>query len=303
MNLKSLLEKEVQNDLYRVEPDTIARLNPLFTGQTRPILLNFLQELCFGVGYQRETFYLAMHYMDWALTLTPIKLEDAQLLSITCLSLACKIEEIQLCSTKSFSRYTKNHCSEERIVQMERRLTNLFKFRLAPTTLYFWQQYFCMEWDSLVEATLQSEASSFVRFKFMDTTAEREGAILSAIHPFPCFNQSEPNRWREVTQVLDLISLDMEYARFPKLRLILALTICALLKSHDMLNIPPGKVNKSRLTNVNLALQRAFATLDEYPLKAKILDYCTTILEPRLGPISAFEEPFFGLNEEIKFVA
>ena len=93
-----------------------------------------------------------MHYLDWALTLTPIKLEDAQLLAITCLSLACKIEEIQLSSTKSFSRYTKNHCSEERIVQMERRLTNLFKFRLSPTTLYFWQQYFCMEWDSLVEA-------------------------------------------------------------------------------------------------------------------------------------------------------
>ena len=97
----------------------------------------------------------------------------------------------------------------------------------------------------------------------MDTTAEREGAILSQIHPFPCFNQSEPNRWREVMQVLDLISLDVEYARFPKLRLILALTICALLKSHDLLSIPPGKVNKSRLTNVNLALQRAFTMLDE----------------------------------------
>jgi hypothetical protein len=74
------------------------------------------------------------------------------------------------------------------------------------------------------------------RFKFLDTPGAREYPVLDEVtHQFSGFFQTEPNLFRKVTQALDLITLDLDYARFKKVRLSLAVLLIGLLISYNVL--------------------------------------------------------------------
>lgn len=65
------------------------------------------------MGFQRQTYYLAQTYIDMALTRTPQKLRELQLLGITALYMSMKVEEVELKSCGKFSEYTRKDFSQE----------------------------------------------------------------------------------------------------------------------------------------------------------------------------------------------
>lgn len=77
------------------------------------------------------------------------------------------------------------------------------------------------------------------RFKFDDFEEPRCGEVLNQItHPFVCFSQERPNRYRQVTQVIDLLTFDLRLAQFTPQRLCLAVVVVSLLISYDFLILP-----------------------------------------------------------------
>lgn len=82
-----------------------------------------------------------------------------------------------------------------------------FSWRMNPDTLYFWLDTYCSQWDDFCIRYCQSY-ELIKRFKFVDDCDEEQ--VLNQITaPFACFSQNEPNRFREVVQVIDLVSMDL----------------------------------------------------------------------------------------------
>ena len=86
-----------------------------------------------------------------------------------------------------------------------------FCWRMNPVTLYFWLSSLCNVWDTYLSQS--SHQHLFKKFKSNNDVSDC--VILDwQTHPFVCFSWRQPNMWRVVLQVLDLISMDLEYAYF-----------------------------------------------------------------------------------------
>ncbi|KAK4828203.1 hypothetical protein QYF61_024637 [Mycteria americana] len=86
----------------------------------RSILLDWLLEVCEVYALHRETFYLAQDFFDrFMLTQKNINKSMLQLIGITSLFIASKLEEIYAPKIQEFAYVTDGACSEEDIVRME----------------------------------------------------------------------------------------------------------------------------------------------------------------------------------------
>ncbi len=57
-------------------------------------------------------------------------------------------------------------------------------------------------------------------------------------HPFLCFSMNKPNRFRMVIQVIDLITMDLDYAFFSNSRLALSVVLISILISYGIVLLP-----------------------------------------------------------------
>ncbi|KAF3822624.1 hypothetical protein GH733_007998 [Mirounga leonina] len=88
--------------------------------QMRSILLDWLLEVCEVYTLHRETFYLAQDFFDrFMLTQKDINKNMLQLIGITSLFIASKLEEIYAPKLQEFAYVTDGACSEEDILRME----------------------------------------------------------------------------------------------------------------------------------------------------------------------------------------
>ena len=87
-------------------------------------------------------------------------------------------------------------------------------------------------------------------------------------HPFVCFDLKEPNRHREVTQVLDMMLLDIDYHIYEKKRLAMAIVLYSILRAFDVVPItymePPYNKRKFMPT-FKKALQDLDKALNDIP--------------------------------------
>ena len=98
-------EEEVDyfQDLFQIERENILelRIEEMEAQQTeikwtmRSILLDWMSEVAYDFELGRETFYYAAKYLDMCLARKPgIEKSKFQILGLTCLFIACKMEEI-----------------------------------------------------------------------------------------------------------------------------------------------------------------------------------------------------------------
>lgn len=62
--------------------------------KNRALLLDFLQCECQKFKFRRETYYLSQSYLDRYLEKKKIRISKFQLLGVTCMHLAMKMEEV-----------------------------------------------------------------------------------------------------------------------------------------------------------------------------------------------------------------
>jgi len=104
---------------YRVDSDYMRTKQPHLQWHMRVLLVDWMMEVCDEFSLLRETYHLAVNYIDLYLSRKHCPLDKLQLLGASSLMLACKIEEIVCPRAKDFAFATDHGFTTTQIIEME----------------------------------------------------------------------------------------------------------------------------------------------------------------------------------------
>ncbi|KAL9974395.1 hypothetical protein ACROYT_G011419 [Oculina patagonica] len=154
----------------------------------RAILLDWLTEVCEVYRLHRETYYLAIDFVDRYLSIKhDIAKQRLQLIGTTALFIAAKIEEIYPPKLSEFAYVTDGACTENEILNEELLMLKGLNWNLTPITVNSWLNIY------LQLSCLASKNSKTSNFN---------------VPHYP------PQQFVQVTQLLDLCILDVGSLQF-----------------------------------------------------------------------------------------
>ncbi|XP_064168964.1 G1/S-specific cyclin-E1 [Anguilla rostrata] len=113
--------------------------HPQLQPKMRVILLDWLIEVCEVYKLHRETFYLAQDLFDrYMATQTNVLKTRLQLIGISALFIAAKLEEIYPPKVHQFAYVSDGACTEDEILSMELIIMKELKWSLSPLTSISW---------------------------------------------------------------------------------------------------------------------------------------------------------------------
>ncbi|CAI2359933.1 unnamed protein product [Moneuplotes crassus] len=248
LSLLKFKSKSKKKELIdRVDPYYLNSNHPKLRPRMLTLVLHWLQECCEVFHLKRETYYLASYYFHAYLSKTQ-KCEptDLQLIATSCLLIAFKIEETGVLKCKELVKANNDELSKDDIVRMEKQITRTLSWRLYPTTLnnILIETLTC--WDEFVNDNLQmfidlnlfpnstsSEDSDFKRF-IADKVLFN---VFSIVEYNFCFqdpkyaekvlcNHPTYQSYRNITSILDVLSLQISTLSYNPKFLILSLLYC-----------------------------------------------------------------------------
>jgi len=138
-----LMVKKETGIYERQKPNTILSRHPAIEPRMRAILIDWLSEVCEVYKMHRETFYLAVDFLDRFLGVAEyVSRDKLQLVGVTCLFIGSKIEEIYPPPVKEFAYVTDGACTIEDIKLMELDIVKKLNWGLAPMTPNSWLKVF-----------------------------------------------------------------------------------------------------------------------------------------------------------------
>jgi Cyclin, N-terminal domain len=198
----NLLNKELE---YMPNPYYLQTMQPHVSAHMRLILYDWMMEVCSELTLKRETFHLAINYVDRYLSLNPgLKKEEYQLLGLTCMYIAAKVEEIFPPHLSEWASSADNGYSVELIISMEKLILKKISYKTFPATSYNWLNWLMTQWDNFLDfhfgcvpGNSPKDFESFADKKKVKESYE-ERMIL-----FKQPNQRAYKRYRETMQILD----------------------------------------------------------------------------------------------------
>ncbi|XP_041810837.1 G1/S-specific cyclin-E2-like [Chelmon rostratus] len=138
--------KMVDKELNYRHSKNFMQKHPSIQPRMRSILLDWLIEVSEAYALHRQTFYLAQDYFDrFMLTQSNIEKGMLQLVGITCLFIASKMEEACPPKLSQMAYVTAGTCYEDEILQMELIILKALSWNLCPETAVSWLKlYFQM---------------------------------------------------------------------------------------------------------------------------------------------------------------
>ncbi|XP_028158965.1 G1/S-specific cyclin-E1-like [Ostrinia furnacalis] len=113
--------------------------HPNLQPRMRAILLDWLNEVCEVYKLHRETFHLTVDYVDRYLTTTKdVHKGQLQLIGITCLFIAAKVEEVYPPKIGEFAYVTDGACTSEEILIEELLILRELSWSITPITINSW---------------------------------------------------------------------------------------------------------------------------------------------------------------------
>ncbi|CAF1109898.1 unnamed protein product [Adineta steineri] len=226
--------------------------HPAITSKMRSVLCDWLIEVSEVYHLHRETYHLAIAYIDQYLcNTTNLPKAKLQLLGITSLFIAAKIEEIYPPRISEFAYVTDKAYYEGDILDMELDIMNALNWFINPVTSISWLlTYLQLESDLEMinnNNNSSSPSSTNVTPSHNDRCIKKrrisisnipkssvslsdseilKTSILTNVHRTPMFLQT----FSLVARLIDLCSLDIEYSQFPKN--VLAATAILACKPH-----------------------------------------------------------------------
>lgn len=201
--------------LLNRDPAMLER-HPGIQARMRAILLDWLMEVCEVYKLHRETYYLAVDYLDRYLTAN-LRLPKTrlQLIGITCLFTAAKVEEIYPPKIAEFAYVTDSACTEDDIVKQELMLMLALKWTINPVTIVGWLSvYMQLNCSNRTPASLNKLVScDAVTNEQQQRNGKRSATtrISGASFVYPQFSAME---FVLATRILDLCTMDVEMAHF-----------------------------------------------------------------------------------------
>ncbi|XP_008308114.1 G1/S-specific cyclin-E1 [Cynoglossus semilaevis] len=113
--------------------------HPHLQPKMRTVLLDWLMEVSEVYRLHRETYHLAQDYFDrFMATQRNVFKSTLQLIGITCLFIAAKVEEIYPPKIHQLAYVTDEACTEDEILSMEIIIMKELKWSLSPHTAISW---------------------------------------------------------------------------------------------------------------------------------------------------------------------
>jgi len=138
-----LMVKKESGMYKRHNAEGMLSRHPALQPRMRAILLDWLIEVCEVYRLHRETFYLAVDFIDRFLGVAPaVPKNRLQLIGVTCLFIGAKIEEIYPPKLQEFAYVTDGACTEEEILQMELMILKGLNWGLSPMTPNAWMRMY-----------------------------------------------------------------------------------------------------------------------------------------------------------------
>ncbi|XP_026858321.1 G1/S-specific cyclin-E2 [Electrophorus electricus] len=143
--------KMLNKELKYIHDKSFIQQHPSLQPQMRSILLDWLLEVSEVYTLHRETFYLAQDLFDrFMLTQEDISKNQLQLIGITSLFIASKMEEIYPPKLQEFAYVTDGACDDDEILEMELVMLKALNWHLCPETVISWLKLY-VQVDSLKE--------------------------------------------------------------------------------------------------------------------------------------------------------
>ncbi|KAH8410283.1 hypothetical protein KR009_010710, partial [Drosophila setifemur] len=197
----SLMCKRDDQD-SRLRSTSMLEQHPGLQPRMRAILLDWLIEVCEVYKLHRETFYLAVDYLDRYLYVAhKVQKTHLQLIGITCLFVAAKVEEIYPPKIGEFAYVTDGACTERDILNHEKILLQALDWDISPITITGWLGVYMQ-----LNANNRTPAS----FAHVGRQKAKEAATDDAFI-YPQFSGFE---FVQTSQVLDLCTLDVGMANY-----------------------------------------------------------------------------------------
>jgi G1/S-specific cyclin-E1 len=179
--------------------------HPGLQPRMRAILLDWLIEVCEVYKLHRETYYLTVDYLDRYLTSNSnISKSHLQLIGITCLFIASKVEEIYPPKLHEFAYVTDSACTEEDILQQEILVLQALDWCITPMTIMGWISIYMQ----LNETTGKTDGTGLDSKSLLLLNSSKWGQ--SFVYP-----QFSGLNYVRTAQLVDLCSLDVSMANFP----------------------------------------------------------------------------------------
>ncbi|XP_001356167.4 G1/S-specific cyclin-E isoform X1 [Drosophila pseudoobscura] len=187
----------------RLRSTTMLEQHPGLQPRMRAILLDWLIEVCEVYKLHRETFYLAVDYLDRYLHVAHKVLKThLQLIGITCLFVAAKVEEIYPPKIGEFAYVTDGACTERDIRQHEKILLQALDWDISPITITGWLGVY-----------MQLNVNNRTPASFMQIG--KENATEKAADDAFIYPQFSGFEFVQTSQLLDLCTLDVAMANYP----------------------------------------------------------------------------------------
>ncbi|XP_015790454.1 G1/S-specific cyclin-E1 [Tetranychus urticae] len=159
---------------YHRDPHMLSK-HPHITPRMRSILLDWLSEVSELFKLHRETYYFALDFVDRYLSVTKdIPRQQLQLIGITCLFIAAKIEEVYPPPVSNCFEVTDDACLVEEIIAKELVIMESLKWNLHPITVNKWlsifmQIYSILEKENNVDPQSLSTGEKFLMPNYSGT--------------------------------------------------------------------------------------------------------------------------------------
>ncbi|XP_050399181.1 G1/S-specific cyclin-E isoform X2 [Patella vulgata] len=136
---KEVWQLMLKKEEFYVRDTNMFDRHPALQSRMRTILLDWLIEVCEVYRLHRETYYLAMDFLDRYMSEKHNVLKhQLQLIGITALFIAAKLEEIYPPKLTDFAYVTDGACTENEILDQELVMLKSLRWGLSPMTVNNW---------------------------------------------------------------------------------------------------------------------------------------------------------------------
>ncbi|XP_068180070.1 G1/S-specific cyclin-E2 [Antennarius striatus] len=204
--------KMLNKELSYVHDGGALQRHPRLQPQMRSILLDWLMEVSEVYALHRQTFYLGQDFLDrFLLTQRDLGKEQLQLLGITALFIAAKVEEIYPPKMLEFAYVTDGACDVWDIQQTELLILKALNWNLCPETPISWLKLYA---QVHAQGDAQSTGDDFLEPRFSQETYIQMTQLLDL-------------------SILDVAALDFSYS-------VLAAAAFCLFSSFDVVHRVSG---------------------------------------------------------------
>lgn len=123
-------------DINKPLPHSFTNTQLQITYKQRNILIDWIVDIQSHFKLKEETLFLCVNLLDRVFEKVSVNLKELQLLGITCLFIASKVEEIYPPELKDFAYITKKACNVDDILRKEREVFKLLDFDIMTVYSY-----------------------------------------------------------------------------------------------------------------------------------------------------------------------